>query len=113
MGPVQGADTPSNAFSFRSPRTYTNPMGNTPVLYMRREIEPEPELDRKKQFARRANVSVRTVDNWLADGRIPYLKIGRTVLIPWGDALSTLNRKYRLEAHGETSTPAVKSEVAK
>ena len=90
-----GADTPTNAFSFRSPRTYKNHMGDTPVLYVRREVEPEPELDRKKQFAHRANVSVRTVDNWLADGRIPFLKVGRIVLIPWRDALATLTQRYR------------------
>jgi len=61
----------------------------------------EPELDRKPQFARRASVSVRSVDNWIHDRRIPYLKIGRTVLIPWREALETLNRNYRLNARGE------------
>jgi excisionase family DNA binding protein len=61
----------------------------------------EPELDRKQQFAQRASVSVRSVDNWIHDRRIPYLKIGRTVLIPWREALETLNRNYRLNAHGD------------
>ena len=61
----------------------------------------EPELDRKREFAKRASVSVRSVDNWIHDRRIPYLKIGRTVLIPWREALETLNRNYRLNARGE------------
>jgi excisionase family DNA binding protein len=61
----------------------------------------EPELDRKRQFAQRASVSVRSVDNWIHDRKIPYLKIGRTVLIPWREALETLNRNYRLNARGE------------
>ena len=61
----------------------------------------EPELDRKPQFARRASVSVRSVDNWIHDRRIPFLKIGRTVLIPWREALETLNRNYRLNARGD------------
>ena len=61
----------------------------------------EPELDRKARFAQRASVSVRCVDNWIHDRRIPVLKIGRTVLIPWREALETLNRDYRLNARGE------------
>ncbi len=61
----------------------------------------EPELDRKARFAQRASVSVRCVDNWLRDRRIPFLKIGRAVLIPWREALETLNRNYRLNARDE------------
>lgn len=61
----------------------------------------EPELDRKARFAQRASVSVRCVDNWIHDRRIPFLKIGRTVLIPWREALETLNRHYRLNPRGE------------
>ncbi len=62
---------------------------------------PEPELDRKARFAQRASVSVRCVDNWIHDRRIPFLKIGRTVLIPWREAFETLNRHYRLNPRGE------------
>lgn len=62
--------------------------------------EAEPELDRKQRFAQRASVSIRCVDNWIHDHRIPFLKIGRTVLIPWREALETLNRNYRVNAHG-------------
>jgi excisionase family DNA binding protein len=61
----------------------------------------EPELDRKAQFAQRVSVSVRCVDNWIRDRRIPFLKIGRAVLIPWREALDTLNRNYRLNARSE------------
>ena len=62
----------------------------------------QPELDRKARFAQRASVSVRCVDNWIHDRRIPFLKIGRTVLIPWREALETLNRHYRLNPRGES-----------
>ena len=61
----------------------------------------EPEFDRKARFAQRASVSVRCVDNWVRDRRIPFLKIGRAVLIPWREALETLNRNYRLNARGQ------------
>lgn len=60
----------------------------------------EPELERKAHFARRISVSVRSVDNWIHDRRIPFLKVGRTVLIPWREALEALNRNYRLNPHG-------------
>ena len=49
----------------------------------------------------RKNPPVRCVDTWIRDGRIPFLKIGRTVLIPWREALETLNRDYRLNARSE------------
>jgi hypothetical protein len=61
----------------------------------------EPEFDRKKQFARRASVSTRCVDNWLHDRRIPFLRINRTVLIPWREALEKLKRDYQINARGE------------
>ena len=65
-----------------------------------RPTTTDPELERKHQFARRVSVSVRAVDNWIRDRKIPYLKVGRTVLIPWKDALDELKRKYRLNATG-------------
>jgi excisionase family DNA binding protein len=64
-------------------------------------VAAEPELDRKGRFAQRVAVSPRTIDNWMADGRIPFLKIGRTVRIPWRQALEVLNRNYRLNAREE------------
>lgn len=59
---------------------------------------PEPQYDRKARFAKRVSVSPRCVDNWIKERRIPYLKIRRTVLIPWREALETLNRNHRINA---------------
>jgi hypothetical protein len=64
-------------------------------------LAAESEFDRKKQFARRASVSARCVDNWLHDRRIPFLRINRTVLIPWREALEKLKRDYQINARGE------------
>lgn len=64
-------------------------------------LAAEPEFDRKARFADRTSVSCRCVDNWIHDRRIPFLKIGRAVLIPWREALETLNRNYRLNPRGE------------
>ncbi|MFZ0828834.1 MAG: hypothetical protein WAO02_15565 [Verrucomicrobiia bacterium] len=61
----------------------------------------EPTFDRKRRFAQRASVSVRCVDNWIHDRRIPFLKIRRTVLIPWREALEKLKRDYQIDARGD------------
>ena len=63
--------------------------------------DTEPEFDRKRRFANRVSVSVRCVDNWIRDRRIPFLKVGRAVLIPWREAVDTLKRQYRRNARGE------------
>lgn len=63
--------------------------------------DPQRELDRKNQFSQRTSVSVRTVDNWLRERRIPFLKINRTVLIPWREALEQLKRNHQVNARGQ------------
>ena len=72
-----------------------------PVLGADERPQPEPDLDRKARFAQRASVSVRSVDNWIHDRRIPFLKVGGTVLIPWREALDHLRRNYGINARGE------------
>jgi excisionase family DNA binding protein len=49
----------------------------------------------KRETARRLNKSVRTVDNWMKRGRLPYIKVGRSVLFRWGAVLEKLEA-YRI-----------------
>jgi excisionase family DNA binding protein len=44
----------------------------------------------KSGLARRLNKSVRTVDDWMKRGRLPYIKVGRSVLFRWGAVLEKL-----------------------
>jgi excisionase family DNA binding protein len=44
----------------------------------------------KPGIARRLNKSVRTVDDWMKRGRLPYIKCGRSVLFRWGAVLEKL-----------------------
>ena len=44
----------------------------------------------KPGLARRLNKSVRTVDAWMKRGRLPYIKVGRSVLFRWGAVLEKL-----------------------
>jgi excisionase family DNA binding protein len=47
----------------------------------------------KKQIAARLEVSPRTVDQYMRDGRLPFLKLGKkTVRFRWADVLEKLNR---------------------
>jgi excisionase family DNA binding protein len=44
----------------------------------------------KSEIARRLNKSARTVDDWMKRGRLPYIKVGRSVLFRWGAVLEKL-----------------------
>jgi excisionase family DNA binding protein len=55
---------------------------------------PTPSADEiildKPGIARRLNKSVRTVDDWMKRGHLPYIKVGRSVLFRWGAVLEKL-----------------------
>jgi excisionase family DNA binding protein len=48
------------------------------------------EILDKLKLARRLDKSVRTIDAWMKSGRLPYIKIGRSVLFRWGAVLEKL-----------------------
>jgi excisionase family DNA binding protein len=33
----------------------------------------------------------RTIQNWMKEGKLPYLKVGKSVLFRWSDVLERLN----------------------
>ena len=39
------------------------------------------------------NVSTRTIEAWMRDGKVPFQKIGRTVRFHWGDVRDYLSRQ--------------------
>jgi excisionase family DNA binding protein len=49
----------------------------------------------KPEVARRLNKRVRTVDNWMQQGLLPYYKIGRSVAFKW----SEVERQLRQVCH--------------
>ena len=48
------------------------------------------EILDKPKLARRLDKSVRTIDAWMKNGRLPYCKVGRSVLFRWGAVLEKL-----------------------
>ena len=52
-------------------------------------------LHTKRELAVRLRRSPRTVDLWMRQGKLPYLKIGKTVLFRWPDVLEKLSA-YRV-----------------
>jgi len=45
----------------------------------------------KRELAPRLRIAVRTLDNWMGKGCIPYIKAGRTVRFRWSDVLEKLD----------------------
>ena len=61
------------------------------------ETQPGPEgfID-KPEVARRMNKTLRTIDNWMKCGLLPYYKIGRSVVFKWSDVESHLTQTCRV-----------------
>ena len=55
-------------------RIETGDTGATPEVYIG-----------KTEVARRLNKTLRTVDNWMQRGILPYYKIGRSVEFKWSE----------------------------
>jgi hypothetical protein len=48
------------------------------------------EIIDKRETARRLHKSVRTIDSWMKGRKLPFMKIGRTVMFRWGAILERL-----------------------
>jgi excisionase family DNA binding protein len=56
----------------------------------------EDGLLTKRELAERLQISLRTCDSWMRNGRVPYFKIGpKTVRFRWNDVLEKLG-SYRV-----------------
>lgn len=50
----------------------------------------------KIEVAQRLNKTLRTVDNWMQRGILPYYKLGRSVVFKWSDVEAHLARTCRV-----------------
>ncbi len=63
----------------------------TPIRENQAIDRASDSLDTKRELAARLRRSTRTVDDWMRKGKLPYIKIGKTVLFRWPDVLEKLN----------------------
>ena len=54
------------------------------------------EILEKPKTAERLKISTRTLDQWMRTGRVPFLKIGKTVRFRWTDVLAHLQHNCRV-----------------
>ena len=54
----------------------------------------------KVEVAKRLNKTLRTVDNWMKRGLLPYFKIGRSVSFRWSDVEAHLAQNCRVCKRG-------------
>jgi excisionase family DNA binding protein len=57
--------------------------------------QPE-EFINKAEVARRLKKQVRTIDNWMRLGLLPYYKIGRSVNFKWSEVETHLGQNCRI-----------------
>ncbi|HTX20291.1 MAG TPA: helix-turn-helix domain-containing protein [Candidatus Aquilonibacter sp.] len=50
----------------------------------------------KKSVAEHFKISVRTTDNWMKSGLLPYIKIGKNVRFKLSEAEETINRSFKI-----------------
>jgi len=50
----------------------------------------------KPEVARRLKKTIRTVDNWMRKGLLPYYKLGRTVAFRWSEIESHTKANFRV-----------------
>jgi excisionase family DNA binding protein len=55
----------------------------------------EPFIN-KEEVARRLGKTLRTVDNWMSRGLLPYYKVGRSVVLKWSEVEAHLAHTCRI-----------------
>jgi excisionase family DNA binding protein len=50
----------------------------------------------KPEVARRLKKTIRTVDNWMKRGVLPYYKLGRTVAFRWSEIEAHMKLNFRV-----------------
>ena len=54
---------------------------------------PPTEFLKKRELAALLKVTVRTLETWLREGRLPFIKVSKSVRFHWPTVLAHLNSK--------------------
>ena len=60
------------------------------------EAKADVQMVGKKEVAKMLGMTIRTVDNWMGRGLLPYFKIGRSVRFKMDDVMQHLNQSTRV-----------------
>ena len=77
--------------------------GSDLALAMREDSQPATGTEQfitKQEVARRLGKTLRTVDNWMNRGLLPYYKIGRSINFRWSEVLDHLAQTSRVRRYG-------------
>src|ERR1051326_4894494 len=75
--------------------------GRTSMCPQPTEFSTAPDYETKSQVARRLNVSKRTIDNLMRQGRLPFVKLtSKIVRFPKSEVDAYLARNFRIRAFG-------------
>ena len=66
------------------------------MAYARNDGKKPDWFCNKKEVAFRLNKTVRTVENWMKRGILPYYKIGRSVEFIWSEVEERLQKTCRV-----------------
>ena len=77
-------------------RTFTPAPAIRPVA----PAAPVESFIDKAEVARRFNRDVRTINNWMKAGLIPYYKISRSVGFRWSEVETVLRTRYQVNGSG-------------
>ncbi len=69
---------------------------NTSIHIGHESAHPESEYLTKIEVAQLFQLSTRTIDSWITQGRLPYYRIGRTIRFRRSDIREYLDRHYRV-----------------
>jgi excisionase family DNA binding protein len=57
-------------------------------------IEAAERMLTKPEMAQLVRRKEKTIERWMQAGRLPYLRVGRTILFPLREVMSHLKEKY-------------------
>ena len=60
------------------------------------EEKADVQMVGKEEVAKMLGMTIRTVDNWMSRGLLPYFKIGRSVRFRMDDVMQHLNQSTRV-----------------
>lgn len=72
----------------------------SPAVGEQADTPPVEYFLTKNEVAKRLRKTPRTVENYLRLGLLPYVKIGRSVLLSWPDVEAALRENFTVNAKG-------------